>query len=814
MPRPATRLTVVMTHPVQYYAPWFRAIAAECPALDLTVLYAIEPTPEQQGVGFGRALRWDVPLTEGYRCRVLRPARPGESVGSESFRGVDVPEIGQAILETRPDVVLVPGWHSITLVRALWACRRAGIPVLYRGDSHLGTGPRGLRRALWMARSRLCLRAFDAYLAVGRRATEYLEKLGAKDARIFPAPHAVDNALFAASAAPFHKPAARQAVRARFGLGAGEFVVLFVGKLDAIKRPLDLVRGMARFGPGGRLLVVGAGPLEQACRDEAEALGVRASWAGLLNQTELGAAYAAADCLVLPSASESWGLVVNEALATGLPCVVSDQVGCAPDLVLPGRTGEVFPVGDVDALARALKSVRDRARAGHDWVQACRARASAHSFERATAGLVAACREVVARRPRAAPVDPRAPRVVACCGGMVTISGLERMTFEVLGVLRERGAVVHCIVNSWENHRVVALAEQIGATWSTGYYWYPFRRTLHPWSLAQFAWDIAMTSGGLLRDARRLRATHVLVPEFSSAIRNAPALALLRLFGARVILRLGNAPEAGPFYRRVWRRAIDPFVDRFVCNSRFTRRELLAHGIRPGKAALVYNAVPTRAGAVGSRGLRDHRRVIYIGQIIPEKGLNVLLDAAGLLAARGHDVRLDVVGDMEGWVSPSYAGYREKVVARAAAPDLAGRVRFLGHREDVPALLAAAGVHCCPSLPAVREGFGVVTIEAKQAGVPSVVFPTGAQPELIEHGRDGWVCRAATAEALAEGLAYFLSDPDRLERAGRAARESVPRFGRERFADGWWSVFERAASARAIGVAGPLGRSAGARDAV
>src|SRR5262249_59945672 len=119
----------------------------------------------------------------------------------------------------------------------------------------------------------------------------------------------------------------------------------------------------------------------------------------------------------------------------------------------------------------------------------------------------------------------------------------------------------------------------IGATWSTGYYWYPFSRTLNPWRWAQFAWDIAMTSLGLLRDARRLRATHVLVPEFSSALRNAPALALLRLFGVCVVLRLGNAPEAGAFYRRLWRRAIDSLGGPFVGKRGFNPRELRAHGI-------------------------------------------------------------------------------------------------------------------------------------------------------------------------------------------------------------------------------------------
>jgi glycosyltransferase involved in cell wall biosynthesis len=257
-------------------------------------------------------------------------------------------------------------------------------------------------------------------------------------------------------------------------------------------------------------------------------------------------------------------------------------------------------------------------------------------------------------------------------------------------------------------------------------------------------------------------------------------------------------------------------VDSFVCNSRFTQRELLAHGISPRKTLQIYNAVPTRDGFVHRSAARDPRKLIYVGQVIPDKGLDVLLDAVGILVGRGHDVRLDVAGDMEGWVSHSYTGYREKVRHRAAAPDLAGRVSFLGHREDVPDLLAGAGVHCCPSLPAIREGFGVVNIEAKQAGIPSVVFPTGALPEIIVHGVDGWVCASATAAALAEGIEHFLADPDRLERAGRAARAYLEPFSRERFAEAWWRVFrieagETAGSAEPVGADGR--RESGARHA-
>jgi glycosyltransferase involved in cell wall biosynthesis len=104
-----------------------------------------------------------------------------------------------------------------------------------------------------------------------------------------------------------------------------------------------------------------------------------------------------ADCLVLPS-DESWGLVVNEALATGLPCVVADRVGCAPDLVAPGATGEMFPTGNLAELATALGRIRAGVDSGRDYAPACRERAASHSFDRTTAGLLAACRAVAGLR--------------------------------------------------------------------------------------------------------------------------------------------------------------------------------------------------------------------------------------------------------------------------------------------------------------------------------------------------------------------------------------------------------------------------------
>ena len=373
---------------------------------------------------------------------------------------------------------------------------------------------------------------------------------------------------------------------------------------------------------------------------------------------------------------------------------------------------------------------------------------------------------------------------------MVVVYGLERMTFEVLRLLRERGARVHCIVNSWGNERIVALAEEIGASWSIGRYWYGFgRQLLNPVKLMQFALDSLITSLGLVRDAWHFRPTYIFMPEFVSILRNVPALALLRCLGVLVVFEVANAPAIGPFYRRLWRWVVNPFVDQFVCNSSFTERELLACGIPARKVSYVYNCAPTRASPLVDCPHRDPGKIIYVGQIIPEKGIDLLLEAVSLVVLRGHDVRLDVVGEINGTVPPAYASFRERLLARAKQPDLAGRTKFLGWREDVPALLATAAIHCCPSRPEIREGFGLVSIEAKLAGLPSVVFPSGALPELIRHREDGWICSEVTAEGLAEGIEYFLDDRDRLERAGRTARASAARFSRGRFQDGWLQVF-------------------------
>jgi glycosyltransferase involved in cell wall biosynthesis len=787
------RLTIVETHPVQYNAPWFRHVTTHCPELDVTVVYASRPSAEQQAVGFSQAFEWDRPLLDGYASRIVRESRPGDSFTSDSFTGLDVPEIGDAVLDTQPDVVMVAGWHSITQVRAIAACRRHRIPLIYRGDTHLGVGPSGVRRPLWRMKTWALLHRYSAYLAVGSRSRQYLRAHRVPPTRIYSSPHSVDNEFFAHVAANHLTDAGRADIRRAYGFGPDDFVVLFVGKLAGRKRLPDALEAVARLGPSAALLVVGNGGHEAERRADAARFGTRASWAGFLNQGDMGRAYAAADCLVLPSQSESWGLVVNEAMATGLPAVVSDATGCAPDLITPGETGETFPCGDVDQLVAALDRVR--ARGGRTaMADACRARIAESSYASASVGLVAAS-QAAARRPAA-------PRVIACCGGMVIVSGLERMTFEVMRVVRDGGGSVHCVVNDWEHDRIVRLAESIGSSWSVAPYRYGFRRSLNPIRHAMALWELLRTSARLLVDAARFRPTHVLVPEWLMVLLNAPAIAVLRLFGVDVVFRIANAPERGRVYDVLWRRVLPPFVTSFVPNSRFSYGRAEEAGVPERKMTLIRNALSRRAGTAGGDDdmvalAASRRTLLTVGQIAPFKGTHLAVEAALRLIAEGEDIQALIVGAIPTW-PPELVEYVRAMKERVVAAGAEDRVRLVGHRENVPAIMRASYVLSAPIVQ--EETFGNVALEARAAGLPVVAFARGGLVELVTHRETGYLCPTSDVDGLLEGLRHFLREPAARARASAASlaafdapeNDCTPREFQRR----WWAMFDRVSGAR------------------
>ena len=209
------------------------------------------PSPDREAgqAGFGVAFEWDVDLLAGYRALLTNVAR---QPSTDRFSGCDTPGIAGEIERGRFDAFVVPGWGLRAYLQAVRACRRARVPVMVRGDSQLpGQRSAAVRLAKALLYRRM-MRRFDGYLYVGQRSREYFEHYGAPKARLFFAPHCIDNQAFAGARPAHRAPDGRRRL-------------LFVGKLIERKRPLDLVRAAALLQSRGAKVEVafaGSGELE------------------------------------------------------------------------------------------------------------------------------------------------------------------------------------------------------------------------------------------------------------------------------------------------------------------------------------------------------------------------------------------------------------------------------------------------------------------------------------------------------------------------------------------------------------------------
>lgn len=386
-------LAIVETHPVQYHAPVYRHVQTGF-GVPVTAIYGSDfSVTGYLDREFNARFAWDTDLLSGHEVRFLRRVAEG---GAPTASAVSAQGLGRALTETAPAAVLVCGYGSAFYRMAFAQAIRHRLPILFRAE----TTDQAIRRSRLKAwvRSRT-LRALysrcSRLLYIGERSYQHFRRLGCPESRLVFSPYCVDPTPFRTREAD--RAESRTVTRAELGIGPSRAVVLFAGKLSPRKGPDLLLRAVRALPASGDerpvLLFLGdgelRGPLERLANELPE---VEVRFVGFRNQTRLSAFYHAADLLALPSRhSETWGLVVNEALLHGVPCVVSDAVGCAPDLVRPGVTGEIFLADSVEELGRAL--LRGFELVGRPDVRAaCRAAVSEHSVERAAAGIAAAFR--------------------------------------------------------------------------------------------------------------------------------------------------------------------------------------------------------------------------------------------------------------------------------------------------------------------------------------------------------------------------------------------------------------------------------------
>lgn len=336
------RLVVITEIIAPYRIPVFNALSAR-PDIDLLVLFLSETDPSLR--------QWHVYKQEiSFRYEVLPSFRRRVGKYNLLLNG----GMTEALRRARPDIILCGGYSYVASWQAASWARRESVPFLLWVESTTVDQRGG--HVVVEALKRKFLRGCAGFVVPGQSSRQYLRQFGVAESLIFTAPNAIDVGSFGR----FAEDARRKSGELRQRLGLPQRYFLNVGRLVEPKGVFDLLAAYATLDWQLRskvgLVFVGDGPAGKHLMAKAQTISPgRIEFRGFLQRDELPAFYALADVLVFPTHSDTWGFVVNEAMACGLPVVTSDVAGCVADLVKDQGTGLTVPPRDPSALASAMR---------------------------------------------------------------------------------------------------------------------------------------------------------------------------------------------------------------------------------------------------------------------------------------------------------------------------------------------------------------------------------------------------------------------------------------------------------------------------
>lgn len=338
------RLVIITEIISPYRIPLFNVLSQQ-PGVDLHVIFLAETDPSlRQWKVYKQEIKFSYEVLTSWRKRVA-------GYNLLLNRG-----LGGALPAAKPEAILCGGYSYFASWQALWWARNRSVPFFLWSESNLQDIRKG--RALVELLKNEFFRQCTGFVVPGKSAAEYLLSHGIKRETIFTAPNAVDNELFAQEAAA----AREKSEQLRRDLDLPNRYFLFVGRLVREKGVFELLSAYSRLDGEIRqqvgLIFAGDGP----CRSELETQAASISlglikFVGFTQREQLAAYYALGEMLILPTYSDPWGLVVNEAMACGLPVIVSTVAGCAPDLVSEGWNGKFVKPRDIESLSSAMRSI-------------------------------------------------------------------------------------------------------------------------------------------------------------------------------------------------------------------------------------------------------------------------------------------------------------------------------------------------------------------------------------------------------------------------------------------------------------------------
>ncbi len=347
------KLAIISTHPIQYNAPVFKMLSARG-NIKIKVFYTWGEgvLKNKFDPGFGKVIKWDIPLLEGYDFEMVENV--AKNPGSHHFSGINNPNLIDMILRWEADALLVFGWSFKSHLAVLRYFHKK-IPIYFRGDSTLLDNADNLiKQSMRRFFLKWIYRHIQTAFYVGVENKKYFLKNGMRENQLVFVPHAIDNDRFSGpTITNFRK---------KLNIDDSKIVLLFAGKFEHKKNPQLLLEAFINCNHKCcDLVFVGNGPIESDLHKTYdgitdEDLRSRIHFLDFQNQSQMPDVYQACDVFILPSQGpgETWGLAINEAMASSKAVLVSDKCGAAKDLVQAGKNGYIFESGNIDALVKKI----------------------------------------------------------------------------------------------------------------------------------------------------------------------------------------------------------------------------------------------------------------------------------------------------------------------------------------------------------------------------------------------------------------------------------------------------------------------------
>jgi glycosyltransferase involved in cell wall biosynthesis len=335
-------ILVFTTHPIQYQVPLFKLLSKN-KNLNVKVIYAsnhgaINSIDKDFQVKFS----WDINMFNGYNYEILE-----KKINVNSFF-LNTNKIYSKFREKKIDLCLILGWNNLFYLKAIFWSFFFGVPIIARAESNLLKKDSLIKKTLKKIVFYIFFKLFHKFLYIGKANYDFYKNYGVSNEKLIPGPYSVDNNFFN------NFKINKIKIKSELKISKNKIIYIFSGKFIPRKRPLDILYAILDLREkklNYHFIFIGDGQQKKECIDFAKKNCLsNITFLGFVNQRKIREYYAIADIIIMPSEYETWGLAVNEAMASGCACIVSNKCGCFKDLVYTRgekKNGFIYQVGDI-----------------------------------------------------------------------------------------------------------------------------------------------------------------------------------------------------------------------------------------------------------------------------------------------------------------------------------------------------------------------------------------------------------------------------------------------------------------------------------